>query len=110
MTTTRATTWILAAAFAATAAAAHAAAIPVELKAGHNINSGKTMVSLRITKDDCKRCIIKAAQALNKVNGVLTGNIDIARNRATFALKRPIPIPTLMAALRKAGYAPVQKV
>ncbi|KAF1044175.1 MAG: Copper-exporting P-type ATPase [Herbaspirillum frisingense] len=72
-------------------------------KAGYRVKAGHA--ELDISGMSCASCVTRVEKALKKVPGVSAVSVNLATERASVATLGEIPLPALIAAVAKAGYA-----
>ena len=76
-------------------------------KAGYEVATTET--ALRIDGMTCASCVARVEKALMKVPGVTSASVNLATEQARVTALSTVPLQTLLAAVKKAGYtaAPV---
>lgn len=71
--------------------------------AGYSVT--ERSVRLNVQGMTCASCVARVEKALKKVPGVVSAEVNLATETAEVKLGREVDVPTLVAAIKKAGYS-----
>ncbi len=71
--------------------------------AGYSVT--ERSVRLNIQGMTCASCVARVEKALKKLPGVVSAEVNLATETAEVKLGREVDVPTLVAAIKKAGYS-----
>ncbi len=60
--------------------------------------------TLKVEGMTCASCVSRVEKVLSRVPGVVSASVNLATEKATVHASKPIPVATLVTAVRKAGY------
>ena len=66
------------------------------------------MKSIKIKGMSCGHCVMAVTKALNAVDGVRNGEVDLKNGVATYEEIKPVDSAVVAAAIKKAGYDVVE--